>query len=138
MRRAFFLVPIIPVFAAFPTMAEETGRYIFEKSAAGYVRMDSQTGEISICQVQAGQVACKAAADERTASQDELDHLRSELASLSQRLAALEKNPLLNPRAMLPDNDEFERSLGYMERFFRRFLDVMKDLEKEGDASEKI
>ena len=47
--------------------------------ANGYVRMDTQTGEMSICEEKSGQLVCKMAADERTAFQDEIDRLQTEL-----------------------------------------------------------
>jgi flagellar motility protein MotE (MotC chaperone) len=118
-------------------MAEEAGRYTLEKSATGYVRMDTQTGEMSVCEERGGQLVCKLAADERAAFQDELDRLQSKVTGLEERLAAVENNPVLNPQNLLPSEEEFQRSLGYMERFFRRFLDIVKDMDKESGTPEK-
>ena len=137
MRRAFFLVPALLASATLPTMAEEAGRYTLEKSATGYVRMDTQTGEMSVCEERGGQLVCKLAADERAAFQDELDRLQSKVTGLEERLAAVENNPVLNPQNLLPSEEEFQRSLGYMERFFRRFLDIVKDMDKESGTPEK-
>ena len=35
------------------------------------------------------------------------------------------------PGAGLPSEDEFEQTMGYMERFFRRFMDIVTDLNRE-------
>ena len=105
--------------------AEEAGRYTLEKSETGYVRMDTQTGEMSICEERSGQLVCKLAADERSAFQDEIDRLQAGIKALETRIAAIEANPLLNPGALLPSEEEFEKSLTYMEKFFRRFMGVV-------------
>ena len=57
--------------------ADETDRYRLEKSDNGYVRMDTQTGEMSICEERSGQLVCKLAADERAAFEDEIDRLQA-------------------------------------------------------------
>jgi hypothetical protein len=137
MRRVFFLVPALLASATFPAAAEEAGRYALEKSPTGYVRMDTQTGEMSICEERGGQLVCKLAADERAAFQDELDRLQAKLTGLEQRLAAVENNPVLKPQNLLPTEEQFQRSLGYMERFFRKFLDIVRDADKEGGTPEK-
>ena len=36
------------------------------------------------------------------------------------------------PDDVLPTEEDFEKSLGYMERFFRRFMDIVKDFDKDG------
>lgn len=137
MRRVLFLVPAFLGFAVLSASAEEPGRYTLEKTATGYVRMDRQTGEMSICEERGGQLVCKLAADERAAFQDEIDRMQEKLAGLEQRLGAVEQNPILNPQNLLPTDEQFEKSLSYMERFFRRFMDIVKDMDKGADDQQK-
>lgn len=137
MRRALVLLPALLASVVFSAQAEEGGRYRLEKSGTGYVRMDTQTGEMSICEERGGQLVCKLAADERAAFQDELDRLQSKLTGLEQRLATVENNPVLKPQNLLPTEEEFQRSLGYMERFFRKFLDIVKDMDTDNTTPEK-
>jgi hypothetical protein len=110
-------------------------RYTLEKTADGYVRMDNRTGEMSICNERAGQLVCKLAAEERTAFQDELDRIIGRLEAVEKRLAAVEKSPSA-PDAGLPTEQQFEQTLTFMERFFRRFIDVAKDLDKDLNTPE--
>lgn len=105
-------------------------RYTLEKTADGYVRMDNRTGEMSICSERSGQLVCKLAAEERSAFQDELDRIIGRLDEVEKRLAAVEKAPSA-PNAGLPTEEQFEQTLTFMERFFRRFIDVAKDLDKD-------
>lgn len=56
--------------------------------------------------------------------------LEARIAALEARISDLEKAPA--PAASgLPTDEEFERTLGFMERFMRRFIGVAKELEGE-------
>ena len=54
------LMPLVAV----PAHANDAERYRLEKSANGYVRMDTQTGAMSICEEKEGQLVCRVAADD--------------------------------------------------------------------------
>lgn len=112
---------------------EAETRYTLEKTPDGYVRMDTRTGEMSVCTERTGQLVCRLAADERSAWQDEIDRLARRLDEVEKRLGALEGSP--PPQAALPSEEQFEQSLTFMERFFRRFIDIVKDLEAETETS---
>jgi hypothetical protein len=121
-----FLVSVLPLTAT----AQDTDRYTLERSGDSYVRMDRKTGEISTCEERSGQLVCRLAADERSAFQDEVDRLQDRLSGLEKRVVELETASRLNPQRVLPTEEDFEKSLGYMERFFRRFMDIVKDFDK--------
>ena len=114
-----------------PAVAQDAERYTMEKSANGYVRMDRQTGEMSICEERSGQLVCKMAADERSAFQDEVERLQDRVSGLERRVAEIETASRLDPRKVLPTEEDFEKSLGYMERFFRRFMDIVRDFDQD-------
>ncbi len=116
---------------ALPAGAQDADRYTLERSADGYVRMDRRTGEMSICEERSGQLVCRLAADERSAFQEEVDRLADRLSGLEKRLAELEAAGRSNTEKVLPTEEDFEKSLGYMERFFRRFMDIVRDFEKD-------
>lgn len=111
--------------------AADSERYRLEKTEQGYVRMDTQTGEMSICEERAGQLICKLATDARTAFEDELGRLQDVVAKLEARIGRLEAAlPARSPSA-LPSEEEFEQTLGYMERFLRRFLGIAKEMNED-------
>lgn len=114
-----------------PAQDAET-RYSLEKTADGYVRMDTRTGEMSLCTERAGQLVCRIAADERSAWQDELDRITRRLDEVEKRLGALEASPAA--QGALPTEEQFEQSLSFMERFFRRFIDIAKEIEEESSS----
>lgn len=114
----------------------QTERYRLEKSEDGYVRMDMQTGQMSICQERAGQLVCKLAADERSAYQDQSDQLQAAVKALEERVEKLESAAGVTSKSALPTEEEFEKTMGYMERFLRRFMGIAKDMEQENKTPE--
>ena len=145
MRHFAIIAPLLlgPLLAG-EVSAAEVERYRLEKSATGYVRMDTQTGEMSICEEKWNQLVCKMAADERTAVQDEIESLQAEVKALEERLAtvkalegrvaALENSLAAKIERTLPTEEEFNKTMSYMERFFRGFIGIVKDLEEENSA----
>lgn len=125
---AVFLALAVPTGAA----AQED-RYTLERTEDGYVRMDTRTGQMSICSERAGQLVCRLAVDDRDALQDDLEALQSRLTAVENRLSALEGVPA----AGLPSEDEFEQGLSYMERFFRRFMDMVKEFDGDKPAPDR-
>ena len=113
---------------------EDAERYSLEKTADGYVRLDNRTGEMSICTERAGQLVCRMAADERTALENEIDRVSARLQDVEKRLSVLEGGTSPAPSAQLPSEEDFEKTLTFMERFFRRFMGVIRDLEQEDPA----
>lgn len=122
---------LLPVLLAGASYAEGEGRYQMEKTAEAFVRLDTVTGEVSVCKEASGQVTCRMAADERAAFEDELDRL-------TKRVEALEKaqqSTLSLNKPRLPTDEEIDRTMGIMERMMRRFMDIVKTLEGGGDKS---
>lgn len=123
-------------FSASAGFAEDLARYSLEKTADGYVRMDKTTGEMSVCKEQGDQLICRAAADDRLAVEDEMARLEKRLAIVENKLGALDRSDLASNQAM-PTDEEFEKTMGYMEKFFRRFMGVVKDLNDEENGPQK-
>jgi flagellar motility protein MotE (MotC chaperone) len=141
MRLQYVLIPAALVsFVAASAFSEETERYRLEKSATGYIRMDTQTGAMSICEERSDQLVCKMAADERAAFQDEVDRLQSSVKALDERVARLESSPTARLESTLPTEEEFNKTMSYMERFLRGFMNIVKDMDKDngGDGAKPI
>jgi len=140
MRPQYILIPAaLFSLVAVSAFSEETDRYRLEKSANGYVRMDTQTGAMSICEERSGQLVCKTAADERAAYQDEIDKLQSSIKALDERVAKLENSLSARLESQLPSEEDFNKTMGYMEQFFRTFKDIVKDMDKEsGDDGARL
>lgn len=114
--------------------AQEVERYQLEKTDRGYVRLDTQTGAMSLCEERDSQLICRPAADERAAAEDEIDRLSESVRALERRVAALEKAPVSSG---LPSEEEFDRTMGYMQRFFRGFMDIVKEYDRDAGSEQK-
>ena len=105
--------------------AEGEGRYRMEKTDTGFVRLDTVSGDISLCREQEGQIVCRMAADERAAFEKELD-------LITKRVEALEKSGVAAGTAAkpaLPTDEEIDRTMSIMERMMQRFMGIVKNLE---------
>jgi hypothetical protein len=130
---------LLPLLAS--ASATEPDRYRLEKTPDGYVRMDTRTGEMSVCQEKWGELVCKMAADERTAVQDEIERLQSDIKALEDRVAnvkaledrvaKLENSMTARIEQSLPTEEDFNKTMSYMERFFRSFMGIVRDFEGE-------
>lgn len=126
-RRSSLLLASILALTAAPALGQDAERYQLERTQDGYVRLDTTTGRMSICQETSGRLVCRAAVEEREAYERDMGTLQQEMDALEARVAALESSSGKG----LPSEEEFERGLGYMERFFRRFMGIVSDFEDE-------
>lgn len=130
LRIAFACTALAATVAAVPSSAQDAERYQLERTQNGYVRLDTETGRMSLCEERSGRLVCRVAAEEREAHDRDLDALAARIEALEARIAALEA--ARQPSAGLPSEEEFEQTLGYMERFFRRFMGIVNDFERRG------
>jgi hypothetical protein len=118
--------------------SETVQNYSIVRTADGYVRTDTRTGQTSVCTESDGQLVCRMAADDRKAFEQAYDGdlaaLQHRIDSLEQRLAALESGASLKaPAGKPPESEaEFQTSLNRMEQFFRRFMGIVKEFQQFG------
>lgn len=108
-----------------PSLAQdqEQERFQLEKMQDGFIRLDRKSGDVSYCRQEQSGLICRMAADERKAFEQELD-------ALTKRVERLEK-AAREPASALPSDAEVEKSLSIMERFFRRFMDIIGETKQE-------
>ncbi|WP_419909428.1 hypothetical protein [Hoeflea sp.] len=116
--------------ASAPVNAQEN-RFVIEPSGNGFVRLDSHTGEMSVCSETEGQMVCRMAADERRALEEEIDLLEERIAALER---ALDETGT-DRESMFPTDEEIDRTFGVMENLMRRFLGVIEEFEKDHDGT---
>jgi hypothetical protein len=116
-----------------PAAAQEAsrGRYSMQKSETGLARLDTETGEVTLCQEKGGELICRMAADERAAFERELDLLTSRIEALEK---AVESGETAAEPA-LPDDEEIDRAMSIMERMVRKFMGIVKEFEDKGSDS---
>ena len=109
--------------------AQDIQRFQMQRTDNGFMVMDTQTGAASFCRERSGEFVCNETREDQAASQSEIDNLRKKVTELEARIEALEGGSA--SAGNLPSETEFEQTLNFMERFFRRFVDIVKGLETE-------
>ena len=117
-----------------PSLAQEAAdaRFTLERTESGFVRLDRETGAVSLCRDQDGTLTCRMAADERAAYEKELELLTGRITALERRLDALPSSKAL------PAEAEIEQGLSVMERFMRRFMEIIEEFTSERHNPEPV
>lgn len=113
--------------AAPAAIAQEANaeRYTLEKSDSGFVRLDRQTGAVTLCTEDQGTLTCRMAADERAAYDEDLARLEKRVEALERQLA----DGMAARSGELPSDAEIDRSIGIMERFMRAFFNLVQEFQ---------
>jgi hypothetical protein len=136
---------VAPAFAEGEMPDSEHGRYTFNKVADGFLRLDTQTGQVSVCSQRAVGLACQAVPDDRTVLENEIARLRAENAGLKKEMLA---HGLALPGAggaaaesqaahdnditiRLPDNSEIDRVVAYAGQLWHRFVEAIARAQKQ-------
>ena len=122
----------------------DDSRYTFNQADEGYLRLDGRTGQVSICTPRAVGWACQAVADDRTALEAEIARLQAEIVTLKTELLAHNLalpgtvkpgEPALKPdepsRLQLPTDAELNKMMAFVEKVWRRLVDMVGTLQKD-------
>jgi hypothetical protein len=144
---------VVVVIAGFclivPAMADEAtpdsggGRYTFNKVADGFLRLDTQTGEVSVCSPRTVGWACQAAPEDRVVLENEIARLRHDNAALKRELlarglplpsGAMPEPPAVRDGDRLPrfgSNPDLQRMVALVGRMWRELVDAFARAQKQ-------
>jgi hypothetical protein len=124
----------------------ENGRFTFHQVQDGVLRLDSRTGQLSVCaNKQAVGWTCQAVPDERSALEAEIARQQGENAALKKDMLArgmplpggVKANPpsTIKPEIelKLPSEADIDRLMTFMEKIWRRLVDMVQNLQKDMD-----
>jgi len=151
MVRIGFLVLIVTGFAWGPSVARaqapqpdnEDARFTFHRTDDGYLRLDGRSGQVSICTRRPAGWLCQAVPDERTALENEILRLQSDNAALKKELLAhalalpgaikpdLTPGRVEEPRLQLPSDAEFNQMMGFIEKVWRRLVEMVVSVQRD-------
>ncbi|WP_159946236.1 hypothetical protein [Rhizobium sp. 18065] len=129
------LVATVLALSSLPAVAQDASadRYSLEKSETGFVRLDRQTGTVTLCKEVDGSLTCRMAADERAAYDEDLARLEKRVDLLEKQLAS--GMPAAAAKGELPSDAEIDRSIGIMERFMRAFFGLVQEFRQEEEQT---
>lgn len=130
-----------------------SGRYQMTPIEGGFMRLDTETGAVSICKAQAGKVSCTPAEDQVPATSGQASAaLKKENARLRAELERLERhfglgpntadpskpNDLAPPTApskplKIPQTEDVDQLFNYIEGMLKKFRERIERLEKEAE-----
>jgi hypothetical protein len=142
------LALIVPLRAEPAPPDSAGGRFVFSKQADGFVRLDTQTGEVSLCSQRSVGWACQVAPDDRALLENEIARLRGENGALKKDL--LSRGLPLPPGASseppeaqsdqpqngtsnlrLPNDADVDRMVALAGRVWHRLLDAIDRAQKQ-------
>ncbi len=122
---------------------DETGRFVFQRTDDGYLRLDTRSGQVSLCARRPVGWACHPVPDERAALEGEIARLQRDNGHLKKELLTrdiplpgnIRKDP---PTAKLPEGDlklpsdsDMDRVFSFLERTWRRLAEKMSELQRD-------
>ena len=143
--------------AAAPALAEDAmpdsagGRYIFNKTADGLVRLDTKSCEVALCSQRTVGWACTAAPEDRAVLENEIARLRAENAALKKDILARGlplppgASPVPSPEqpsaqnktgqnsitVPLPSDADIDRVTDFASRVWHRFKDMVDKAQQQ-------
>lgn len=116
--------------------AEKPGRFTMQPADGGFLRLDTATGDVSLCARAGASFECKPVKDDRDMQReiarlvDENKELKAEIKRLEEMLG-LDGGPGRNakPKFELPSEEDVDKALGYLERMFKKFRDKLRELD---------
>ena len=128
-------VALALLIGAAPDADQAGGRYRMTPAEGGaFLRLDTQTGAMSVCQRKDGRWACEAVPDERRALETEIDRLKSEVKRLEELLALPDpgtpdgkRAQRSGPKLSLPSEEDIDRAMDYAQRMMRKFKERMRE-----------
>ena len=134
---------IAPAFADDAMPENDGGRYTFSKVADGFLRLDTQTGEVSICSQRTVGWACQAVPEDRAVLEREIARLRHENAALKKDMLA---RGLPLPAGTLPEppvvrdgdhalpprlHSDLDRMMALVDRMWHRLVEAIAHAQKQ-------
>ncbi len=152
MTIAKYLAALIAALAfAVPAIADDAtpdgagGRYMFNKTADGVVRLDTQSGQVALCSQRSVGWACEAAPEDRAVLENEIARLRTENAALKKDI--LSRGLPLPPGAMpeppvaqtpqnsitlpLPSDADINRMADFANQVWHRFKEMVERAQQQ-------
>jgi hypothetical protein len=120
----------------------ENGRFSFTPVPEGLLRLDTRTGQVSLCSKREAGWACQVVPDERAVLESEIARLQSENGALKKEMIArgvplpgpmTSVPPKVRPEVelKLPSDAELDRVMAFMEKAWRRLLDMVDEMQRE-------
>jgi hypothetical protein len=143
-------IAVASIALAAPALAQSTpappdsedNRYMYNRVQDGFLRLDTRTGQVSVCSRRAVGWACHAVPEERATLEGEIARLQSENALLKKEMLSrgleLPGATKAEPPARggdrdlrMPNSADLDRAMAFVERAWRRLVEAIAGLQKD-------
>ncbi len=122
-----------------PKAEEPGGRYSMTPTANGVIRLDTQTGAMSLCTGPTGQWSCQDMNDSQRTLTAEIDRLRAENKSLKDQVDQMDQTLGLNdngpdapkPKFTLPTEQDVDKAFDYLETMAKKIHERLDRLQEQ-------
>jgi hypothetical protein len=147
-RKLLVVIAGVAALAAASARAEngavekEDGRFTFHRTDDGFLRLDGRSGEVSICTRPPDGWRCQAVPDERLALEGEIARLQADNSALKKELLAHDlalpsgvqpdaAAKAGGPRISLPSDADINQVMTFVEKVWKRFVDIIVNTQKD-------
>lgn len=122
-------------------------RFSFNRVDDGFLRLDTQSGQVAFCSARGAGWACHAVPEDRVAFEQEIARLQDEVAGLKKEVAALREPPPPRPQAdltpapptdksndltiKLPTQEDIDRASAALQEAWRRLVDMLVNFKND-------
>jgi hypothetical protein len=140
MSKIRILIPLcaLMLLGAAPDPQDAGARYKMMPGDGGaFLRLDTLTGAMSVCQRRDGRWSCEAMADDRRALDAEIARLQGEVKRLEELLALPDpegggrRADSGRPKFQIPSEEEIDRAMDTVQRMVRKFRDRWRDMKED-------
>lgn len=138
-----------------PAAAEEKpGRYTMTPTDGGFLRLDTESGAVSMCQKKADQWACEPLKDSQSALTAEIEKLKAENKALKDEMKRMEEVFALGGnkpgenggppggrpggKLELPSEKDVDKAFDYLEGMMKKFKERLKKLEQQDKPGQQL
>ncbi len=145
---------VVALLAVMPASATDTSsklppnRYIFNRVADGFMRLDNRTGQVAHCNQREGAWICQVVPERRAALEEEIVRLRDKIANLQKEIARLRARPVATPSSKPmpedshagpkvatqdnpPAHGNIARARAFIVHTWRQLMDMLANLQKD-------
>jgi hypothetical protein len=118
-----------------------SGRYAMTPVEGGFLRMDTDSGTVSLCAKKAGAWSCETVPDDYKAMQKDADRLVQQNATLRRELDELRRGggvPAKSPdrKLELPSEEDIDKAISQFEKYIKKFKGLIE--KHSGDGPGRI
>ena len=124
---------LLALLVAAPAAAQEpvaAPRYVFTPVDEGALRLNTETGEVSLCAGMPGSRSCTLVPDEARASESTIPASDDRIAQLEARIAALEAQ-ISRGGGPASDEEALDRVMTLTDRMMRHFFGLVREMRRE-------